>query len=822
MILHCLKPYTFPVLNSNNGRPNVFEILGVQIIKRGSIETYIDNCRKIKEFRDAHFQYKNYRIFDMTAWTIDQYALHHTHGVYGNWEIVSEDTAHLKTNKSMLETMDIDIPLDIRWFFRIGGVRAGDRAEIVLLYDGFEYDGEIRRESVTPARLRLNWDQSLTEELSQGFAERPHPVIQLKRNDDTHFTIGFKQENENATGRAWLITWNKNNWQWDNYLELCEETKNGHSFSDEWACANTNPKIGDEVFLLKLGDHPRGIIGHGIVNQPSHEADHYDSAKASEGKTEKAIGVEFDRLIDYDKEHFITQEELNDRCPGQHWSPQASGIEIKPEVLPELHSLWDALAKNRKDWWPSLEEYDPGLTAREYRNLFVDEKVIRRTWLEALYELYNMPEHLGTCKQLGDKYGYAPTHYISYLTTAASNIAKASGCETLKQEEDARYWPVLFQGRRMEDTSLGRYCWKMRKPVQEAIEMLIEEGVLDAPEINEMVQFDHNMILYGPPGTGKTYNSVHYAVAICDNRAIDDVKGQPYHEVLERYSELKEDGRIAFTTFHQSYGYEEFIEGIKPILDKDSGSIGYRIEDGVFKQFCKRANTVNRPYVFIIDEINRGNISKIFGELITLIEDTKRSGAAEAMSALLPYSGEAFSVPDNVYIIGTMNTADRSIALMDTALRRRFSFVEMMPDTEVLERLGIAKAEIEGTTINIARMLEIINERIEYLYDREHTIGHAFFIKLADDLSLKTLADIFEKHVIPLLQEYFYEDYEKIQLVLGDNAKEDQYKFILDSPASTKEIFNGNPDIEVSEKRFRIQQEAFEKIESYKKIGRDL
>ena len=229
-----------------------------------------------------------------------------------------------------------------------------------------------------------------------------------------------------------------------------------------------------------------------------------------------------------------------------------------------------------------------------------------------------------------------------------------------------------------------------------------------------------------------------------------------------------------------------------------------------------------KPYVFIIDEINRGNISKIFGELITLIEDTKRAGAPEAMEAVLPYSGEPFSVPQNVYILGTMNTADRSIALMDTALRRRFEFTELMPDSRILESIGAGKIVLGVEELNVARMLDIINTRIEYLFDREHTIGHAFFTKLAANPTVETLASIFEKNVIPLLQEYFYEDYEKIQLVLGDNTKEDEYKFILDRPVKVKDIFNGNPDIDLPEKGYVIQHSAFRKLESYKQIGKDL
>lgn len=381
----------------------------------------------------------------------------------------------------------------------------------------------------------------------------------------------------------------------------------------------------------------------------------------------------------------------------------------------------------------------------------------------------------------------------------------------------------------MEDSDEGVFSYKMREPLMEAIKSLEERGVFQ--EMKELdKEFDKNLILYGPPGTGKTYNSVIYAVAICDGKPVDELTD--YAAVMSRYNELKKAGRISFTTFHQSYGYEEFIEGIKPIIDENKQDIGYTIEPGVFKRFCDNAKSITRistgiestvieentePYVFIIDEINRGNISKIFGELITLIESTKRAGMPEAASAILPYSGDEFSVPSNVYILGTMNTADRSIALMDTALRRRFQFVEMMPDSDVLRKIHADKVE----DLDVAAMLDKINERIEYLYDREHTIGHAFFTDLKDDATLEKLQSIFEKSVIPLLQEYFYEDYQKIQLVLGDNAKsDDSLKFIIDEKVIAKNIFKGNVEdvIDLPEKKYSINSKAFENINSYKEI----
>ena len=342
-------------------------------------------------------------------------------------------------------------------------------------------------------------------------------------------------------------------------------------------------------------------------------------------------------------------------------------------------------------------------------------------------------------------------------------------------------------------------------------------------KMNKAKAIGLNTILYGPPGTGKTYHSAIYAVAICDGESIEEVEKKDYKDVMIRYNALKAEKRIAFTTFHQSYGYEEFIEGIKPVIEaKETDSetsetkksdIGYKIEPGVFKKFCEKAKGDTQPYVFIIDEINRGNISKIFGELITLIETTKRDGmGAEAADAILPYSGEAFSVPSNVYILGTMNTADRSIALMDTALRRRFNFEEMMPDPSVIDGIKVE-------ALDVAAMLRTINTRIEYLYDREHTIGHAFFTKLRDNPSLEVLAEIFRNNVVPLLQEYFYEDYEKIQLVLGDNDKSsDAYKFILDKKVNENEIFKKSPQLDLHEKTYAIQEDAFYNIRSYLEI----
>jgi 5-methylcytosine-specific restriction protein B len=305
-------------------------------------------------------------------------------------------------------------------------------------------------------------------------------------------------------------------------------------------------------------------------------------------------------------------------------------------------------------------------------------------------------------------------------------------------------------------------------------------------------------------------------------------------EIVELVDRLKSGDQVTgtvkrytFVTFHQSYGYEEFVEGLRPVLDvtNDSGQVRYEIRAGAFKELCRKArHSKDQYFAMVIDEINRGNISKIFGELITLIEPDKREGAKNALSVTLPYSGETFSVPANVDIVGTMNTADRSLALVDTALRRRFEFVPMMPDVRNVPGAPLHGlfVNIEGKSIDVRRMLECMNERIEALYDRDHTIGHAYLTALSEfpdgQDRFYALGGVFRNRILPLLEEYFFEDWQKIRFVLADNQKADggeQRACFLtvteDQEGVLGRLFGSDNGLDsfATKRRFALQESAF-------------
>jgi len=239
-------------------------------------------------------------------------------------------------------------------------------------------------------------------------------------------------------------------------------------------------------------------------------------------------------------------------------------------------------------------------------------------------------------------------------------------------------------------------------------------------------------------------------------------------EMLERYKGYTTAQgavveRFAFTTFHQSFSYEDFVEGIKPVMSEDvADALAYEVKPGIFKTMVQKAmSDPYHDYALLIDEISRGNVASIFGELIALIEDDKRQGAPNELRAQLPYSREEFVVPANLYIIGAMNTADRSVEALDTALRRRFTFIQTPPNPGLIQ-------QPTGLDVNLQALLTTMNARIEKIMDKDHCIGHSYFMGIAQQANpLEKLRKVFAQKILPLLEEYFYGDPAKIGMVLG-------------------------------------------------------
>lgn len=269
------------------------------------------------------------------------------------------------------------------------------------------------------------------------------------------------------------------------------------------------------------------------------------------------------------------------------------------------------------------------------------------------------------------------------------------------------------------------------------------------------------IILQGAPGTGKTYKTASIAVGMCNPTFIDFANHQ---KVMDEYDRLQQEGQIAFCTFHQSMDYEDFVEGVKPQVKGDA--VEYKVENGIFKTICEKAQAdpSDKPYVLIIDEINRGNVSRIFGELITLLEADKRSGGgAHPISLKLPYSKEDFSVPSDLYIIGTMNTTDRSTGTIDYAVRRRFAFVTLESRADVIESWCNAQAvatNVRDAALALFAQINGISKTDTRSFIAKHKaadfeledlkVGHSYF--MARDLASLKMKMRYE--VVPLIKEY--------------------------------------------------------------------
>jgi len=650
---------------------------------------------------------------------------------------------------------------------------------------------------------------------------------------------------------ALLLSWNPENLDW-NYKEAYLKVKNGEKYEIDWRTSRKNGvEEKTEIFLIKLGDEePKGIIAHGhVTEEPYLEGERY------------YVNVEFDKILDYENEEILKQEDLMLKFPEQKWSPQASGIEIKETILPELKEMWSKLINReensktsnggdeketmKKEFDKNVIFYGPPGTGKTYTTA---KRAVEICKTESEKELTDYSEIMKRYNELKEKnriefitfhqsYGYE--EFIEGIKPKVLNEDDKSENEN-SQEIEYEIVDGIFK----------EFCDNARKAIIESKsniyispkaivwKVTVRDEVKEDCFANNHVRINFEL---GTAGATKFNNEIKKGdIIITTNGSRTKINGIAVVTDGKAYTLNK--AKSDTTTRNVSWLVKGIDEDIYEINDKKilprktvTKVPNMKVEDIIKLAKEKKPTALSKeelskivikentkPYVFIIDEINRGNISKIFGELITLIETTKRTGKKECISTKLPYSKEEFTVPDNVYIIGTMNTADRSIALMDTALRRRFKFEEMLPDYHLLEDIFV---EDKGTKVNIGAMLKVINERIEYLYDREHTIGHAVFLeKMENDkinIDINKLENIFKKNIIPLLQEYFYEDYEKIRIVLGDNAKDEDEQFIFAESIKPKDVFEGDiGDIDIPEKKYIIKYENFRNIMAYKNISK--
>lgn len=426
--------------------------------------------------------------------------------------------------------------------------------------------------------------------------------------------------------------------------------------------------------------------------------------------------------------------------------------------------------------WFALD-YDTGITKEVWKELLLDPEVFNKKGLEIVTRMLDYGGE-ATCIQLALKYGGRAASYNLGSTELAKRVAKKTGCELMTYENGVNYWPVLYIGRNAKKDEDGAFLWKLRPELKEALEETdlsgvklyedtdedaeedaVEESSICAEQPVELEKYTEedflndvymtqgnyetlralllkkqNVILKGAPGVGKTFAAKRLAYSIMG---------------------VKDEERIEFIQFHQSYSYEDFIMGYKPDGE------GFSLEEGIFYKFCKKAGAdPGRAYFFIIDEINRGNMSKIFGELLMLIEKDYR-GETTTMA----YDGRKFTVPENLYIIGMMNTADRSLALIDYALRRRFSFFSMEPG---FGSDGFRKYQAgfnDETFDTLIKRIEELNTDIskDSSLGPGFCIGHSYFCG-QKEISDEWMQSVVEYDILPMLEEYWFDDSSKLQI----------------------------------------------------------
>lgn len=408
--------------------------------------------------------------------------------------------------------------------------------------------------------------------------------------------------------------------------------------------------------------------------------------------------------------------------------------------------------KAEQEWEP--KDYNPGITVANWVSLLADKEVYHESAKTVIERLVDYGGQ-ATCTQLAQKYGDNANTYNVNSIAFAKKVYEKTHCKLAEREDESiRWWSILYMGKKADKEDDGVYIWKLRPELAEALKIVNGEEVPDEDtdtteytkkdfleevfiseakydELYAVLMRKQNIILQGAPGVGKTFAAKRLAYSIM---------GQ------------KNEDHIEFLQFHQNYAYEDFVEGYKP------AATGFILQDGIFKRFCKEATDApDEKFFFIIDEINRGNLSKIFGELLMLIEKDYRGQAA-----MLPYSGRSFTVPKNLYIIGMMNTADRSLAMIDYALRRRFSFVDMEPgfDTKGFKEYLSSKG---NTTMGaLVEKVEELNEDIKQTLGKGFCIGHSYFV-FDEPCSDTLLRSIVKYDILPMLAEYWFDDEEQYE-----------------------------------------------------------
>ena len=445
--------------------------------------------------------------------------------------------------------------------------------------------------------------------------------------------------------------------------------------------------------------------------------------------------------------------------PDTHWNIAAIDLGF---YLSRFYLAEQKAAQMDAGWFPAKSEYDPGITTTQWSALLQDASVFTP---EALRVMKCMLDYGGqaTCKQLAMKYGETSNFYISNSYHLAQRVAEKTGCRVMPRDnESMRWWPILYVGKNTSTKADGTYIWRLRDELLQALKSAdlsnvpaatapIRQAASDSytkadflhdvflseqryDVLVSLLRRKKNVILQGAPGVGKTYAAKRLAYSMM---------GQA------------DSSRVEFVQFHQNYSYEDFMLGYRP-----DGS-GFKLTEGVFYRFCQKAsNDPDREYFFLIDEINRGNLSKIFGELMMLIEGDHRGE-----KITLAYNGLPFYVPENLYIIGMMNTADRSLAMIDYALRRRFSFFEMEP-AFTSDGFLHYQAALDNEPFNaLVEQIKALNREItaDASLGPGFRIGHSYFC-LDDPAACTTdwMRSVVEFDLLPTLAEYWFDAPDKL------------------------------------------------------------